>query len=159
MSPGSSSAAVRPFDHGFTMVELLAAITIVGLLLAVAVPASVRFYESIQYRQGIRDVITLLGSARYIAVNTGKAQDVIINPKTNVLRLNDDRRALPGNLNLVVRTAREVNRRDEGVIRFYPEGGSSGGDIDIERPGADGVKISVDWLVGRISQKTYALDG
>ena len=140
------------------MVELLAAITIVGLLLAVSVPASMRFYDSIQYRQSIRDVITLLGSARYQAVNTGVAQDVVINTRSLELHLNEDSRTLPAGINLVVHTAKEVNRQDEGVIRFYPEGGSSGGDIDIERPGADGVRVSVDWLIGSVSHKAYALD-
>ena len=143
---------------GFTLIELLAAMTIMGMVLAVAIPASMRFYESIQYRQAVRDVITVLGSARYAAVNTGRAQDVVINPKTNEVRLNNKRTQLPEGLNLVVTTAREVNREDEGVIRFYPEGGSSGGGIDIERPGADGVRISVDWLVGRVSQERYAIN-
>ena len=143
---------------GFTMIELLVAITIVGMLMAVAVPASMRFYQSIQYRQAVRDVITVLSSARYAAVNTGRAQDVVINPKTNELRFNEQRTQLPEGLNLVVTSAQEVNRQEEGVIRFYPEGGSSGGGVDIERPGADGVRVSVDWLVGRVMQERYALD-
>lgn len=140
------------------MIELLAAITIVGMLLAVTVPASMRFYQSIQYRQAVRDVITLLSSARYAAVNTGRAQDVVITPKTNEIRLNKQRIQLPEGLNIVVTSAQEVNQQEAGVIRFYPEGGSSGGGIDIERPGADGLRISVDWLVGRVSQERYALN-
>jgi general secretion pathway protein H len=83
---------------------------------------------------------------------------VVINPKTRELRLNEKRTQLPEGLNLVVTSAQEVNRQEEGVIRFYPEGGSSGGGVDIERPGTDGVRISVDWLVGRVIQERYALD-
>jgi len=143
-------------QKGFTLIELLAAITIVGMLLAVAVPASARFYESIQYRQAIREVITLLGSARYKAVNEGRSQDVVVDPERRELILNDKLVRLPGDLNITVHGSRELNQRDRGVIRFYPEGGSSGGGIDIERPGVDGVKISVDWLVGRVSQERYA---
>ena len=37
---------------------------IAGLVLAVAVPASMRFYDSMQTRQAVRDTITLLSSAR-----------------------------------------------------------------------------------------------
>ena len=69
---------------------------------------------------------------------------VSIDPRSRELRLNDERRVLPEGINLVVRTAREVNRDQKGVIRFYPEGGSSGGDLDLERPGADATRISVD---------------
>jgi general secretion pathway protein H len=143
---------------GFTMIELLVAITIVGMLMVVAVPASMRFYQSIQYRQAVRDVVTLLSSARFAAVNTGRAQDVVINPRTNELRLNERRTQLPPEFNLVVTSASELNGQDEGIIRFYPEGGSSGGGLDIERSGADGVRISVDWLVGRVSHERYALN-
>ena len=150
--------APRGRYHGFTMVELLVAITIVGLLLAVAVPSSARFYDSIRYRQSVRDVITLLGSARYLAVNSGEAQDVIVSPRVRTVRLNEESRTLPKGMNIVVHSAGELNRDEEGVIRFYPEGGSSGGDLDVERTGSHGVRISVDWLVGSISQEKYALD-
>lgn len=154
----SVSVAVVPrrlARSGFTLVELLVAITIVGLVMTASVPASVRFYESMQYRQAIRDVITTLASARYRAINTGKAQDVLLNTETKVLRLGSDTQQLPAQFNIVVHTARELNRDTEGVIRFYPEGGSSGGEIDIAKPNRSGVKISVDWLVGRVSQEKY----
>ncbi len=52
----------------------------------------------------------------------------------------------------------ELGRDDRGVIRFYPEGGSSGGDLDLERPGADATRVSVDWLMGGVSHARYALD-
>lgn len=160
---GSESGAVGaagPWSRarGFTLIELLAAITIVGLVLAASIPASIRFFESMQYRQAVREVITLLGSARHQAVSRGRAQDVIIDPATRLLTFNDKRKQLPDGLSLTVHSAREVNRERAGVIRFYPEGGSSGGSIDIARPGADGVRISVDWLVGRVSQEPYARD-
>lgn len=140
---------------GFTLLELLAAITVVGMLLAVAVPASVKFYESVQYRQSIRDTITLLASARHKAVTSGKAQDVVINPERRSVTFGAEVHRLPKEVQLAVTSAREVNRENEGVIRFYPEGGSSGGGIDIERPGVGGVSIQVDWLVGRVTHEAY----
>jgi general secretion pathway protein H len=143
---------------GFTLLELLVAISIVGLLLAVAVPASSRFYDSIQYRQAVRDVVTTLASARYQAINSGRAQDVAVDPVARIIRFNDRSRQLPEGFKIAVHTAREVNREREGVIRFYPEGGSSGGGIDLEGPGGRGVRISVDWLMGRVSQDTYAVN-
>jgi general secretion pathway protein H len=144
--------------RGFTILELLAAITIAGLVMAVAVPSSVRLYESMQYRGAVKDAVTLFASARYRAINTGKPQDVVINPGARELRLNDTIQSLPGGLNVIVHSARELNRQDAGVIRFYPEGGSSGGGVDIEIPGRGGVRIDVDWLVGRVSQEKYALN-
>lgn len=153
VEPGRSANA-----SGFTILELLVAISIVGLVLAVSVPASGRMYKTMQYREAVRDVITLLASARYAAVSTGRAQDVKINPRTRELSLNDSVKQLPSGLNIVVHSARELNDRDVGVIRFYPEGGSSGGGVDVEIPERWGVRINVDWLVGRVSQEKYGLD-
>lgn len=151
-------SALIPYSRasvGFTLLELMAAITIVGLVLALSVPASFRFYESVQYREAIRDVIVVLGSARFNAVREGRAQDVLLNTETNVLTLNKKKKQLPEKINIVVHAARELNRNGEGVIRFYPEGGSSGGDIDIALPNGSGVKVSVDWLAGRVTQQKY----
>lgn len=140
------------------MLELMVAMAVVATLMAVAVPASVRFYQSMQYRQAVGDVITTLGKARYQAINSGRAQDVIVSPDRNIIELNGKLSRLPEEFNVAVHSAGEVGYQGEGVIRFYPEGGSSGGGIDIERPGGRGVRISVDWLMGRVAQEAYAFN-
>ena len=68
-------------SRGFTLVEIVAALTVVGLVLAVAIPQSIRFYESVQFRASVRETITLLNSARYAAVASGSARDVVISPR------------------------------------------------------------------------------
>jgi general secretion pathway protein H len=155
-TPGSPSPSAN--SNGFTLLELLLALTIAGLVLAVSVPSSMRLYDSMQYRSAVSDALTLLASARHAAAASGVYQDVEVNPRDNLLRLNDTRKQLPGQLRLAVHSARELNRQDAGVIRFYPEGGSSGGGLDIERPNGSGVRINVDWLAGRVSQESYAPD-
>lgn len=141
--------------RGFTMIELIAAITIGAMMLALAVPASVKMYETMQYRGAVKDAVTLLASARYKAIDSGRAQDVRIKPDEREMQLNDTTEILPKNLTVAVTSARELNQQGVGVIRFYPEGGSSGGGIDIERENGSGVRISVDWLIGRVFQERY----
>jgi len=150
----------RPFriGAGFTVLEVLVVITIVGMLLAVSVPASSRFYESMQYRQAIQDVVSLLATARHRAINTGKAQDVTFDTEHKRITLNSDTRQLPESFTMLVSAAAELGDRGQGVIRFYPEGGASGGDVELARPDNSGVKITVDWLVGRVTQQPYAFD-
>lgn len=147
-----SSSAAR--QRGFSLVELMVVMAIAGLVLAVAVPASMRFYDSMQTRQAVRDTITLLSSARQQAVIQGVTQDVIIDPRRRTLTLNNTVREMPGNLGLTVHGAAELNLQNAGVIRFYPEGGSSGGGLDIDNPGVGRVSIAVDWLVGRVTHET-----
>ena len=140
------------------MLELLAAITIVGMLLALSVPSMSRFYESMQYRQAIRDVVTVLSSARYRAVATGKSQDVSIAPQKRQVSYLDKEIQLPETLSVAVHSAYEVNTSNLGVIRFYPEGGSSGGGVDLERADGSGVRIAIDWLAGQVTHASYAVN-
>ncbi len=163
VAPGASTIAVaesRPASpqRGFTLLELMVALAIAGLLLAVAVPASYRFYESMQYRQAVRTVVTTLAAARYQAVNRGRAQDVAVDPFANSLAFDGEVTDLPHGLQLTVHSAGELNRGRAGVIRFYPEGGASGGGIDLQRADGSGVRISVDWLMGRVTQESYAVN-
>jgi general secretion pathway protein H len=139
-------------------VELMVALAIVGLLLAVSVPGGMRFYESIQYRQSVRDVLTLLNGARGQSVDSGQPIDVVFDPARLEVSAGDEKLVLPEGFALSITSAREVNRDRMGVVRFYPEGGSSGGDITIESPAGRGVMISVDWLVGSVSQQAYDVD-
>ncbi|MCX2977563.1 prepilin-type N-terminal cleavage/methylation domain-containing protein [Candidatus Marimicrobium litorale] len=145
-------------DGGFTVLELLVVISIVGMLLAVSVPASSRFYESMQYRQAIQDVVSLLAGARHRAISTGKAQDVMFDTEYKRVTLNQDVRQLPESFTVLVSAASELGGQSQAVIRFYPEGGSSGGDVELARPDKSGVRISVDWLVGRVTQQPYAFN-
>jgi len=141
---------------GFTLLELIAAISIAAVVLAVSVPATGRMYQSVLYREAVGDVVTLLQSARYAAISNGKAQIVEVNPKNNQLRFNDKRQQLPAGFSMQVHSASQLNRRNVGVIRFYPEGGSSGGGIDLRSPTGAGVNILVDWMVGRVTQERHA---
>jgi len=145
-------------SRGFTLLEIVVAMAVAGLVLAVSVPAAARFYESMQYRAAVRDVVTVLSSARHGAVQQGHAVDVQVNPRAGELRLDGVVTELPAALGLTVSSAAELNSEDTAVIRFYPEGGSSGGELSIAMPGRSGVRIVVDWLLGGISQEQYALN-
>ncbi|MBA6414267.1 prepilin-type N-terminal cleavage/methylation domain-containing protein [Parahaliea sp. F7430] len=156
----SCSAKLRPAgqSRGFTLIELMAALAIAAIVLAVAVPATVRVYDSMRYRESVRDVLSFFTTARYQAVSTGRVQDVEVVPDKGLLRLGDKSAKVASNMNLTVHAARELNRSDTGVIRFYPDGGSSGGGVDIESNRGTGISIKVDWLMGRVSQESYAIE-
>ncbi|MAC35447.1 MAG: general secretion pathway protein GspH [Haliea sp.] len=157
LATGDSGAVRGPRGStGFSLLELMVALAIAGLILALAVPASTTLYDNIRYRQAVRDAVTLFASARHLALDTGRRQDVVVDPEARTLTLDGRTHALPAGVGLTVHAARELSGGREGVIRFYPEGGASGGGIDIETRGGGGVKVVVDWLTGGVEQERYA---
>ncbi|MFK8043207.1 Tfp pilus assembly protein FimT/FimU [Congregibacter sp.] len=142
--------------RGFSLVELLVALAIAGLIMAAAVPSSVRFYEGMQRRQAVRSAVTLLSSAREQALSSGRVQDVSVRPSTRRIWYGKRTHTLPEGLRITVHGAAELNRENIGVIRFYPDGSASGGGVDIARADGSGTRISVDWLVGRVEQSALA---
>jgi general secretion pathway protein H len=138
-------------ERGFSLVELLVALAIMGLVVAVVVPSSARFYESMQTRQAARATLSMLAAAREKALSSGRPQDVQVRPSTRRLWTADSEYTFPRSISVVVHGAAELNHADVGVIRFYPEGGSSGGGIDLRRANGNGTAVNVDWLVGRVT--------
>ena len=144
-------------DRGFSLLELLVVLVIVAMLTMASIPYGSRFYESMQYRSVIRETLSLLASARYTAIVTGVSQDVVFDLKAKKVSLKDNFVVFPESLDISGKTARELNRDGLGVIRFYPQGDSSGGEIDIIGK-VRGVRLSVDWLLGRVSQSLLDVD-
>lgn len=142
----------------FTLVELMVAMAIAGLLMAVSVPMGMRFYDSMQYRDAVRTVISAFQYARHKAVETGRMQDVVIRPGINELTYAGQRKQLSDSINMVVSAAGDLGAGQAGVVRFYPEGGATGGDVELESPAGKGVRISVDWLTGKVTQEPYVFN-
>ncbi|MEM9255512.1 MAG: GspH/FimT family pseudopilin [Pseudomonadota bacterium] len=143
---------------GFTLLELLAVMAIAAVVMSLAVPASVRFFDSMQYRQAVRDMAATLSSARYRAVTSGTTQDVILQPFQGDVRYNGKVLSISKDYPMEIKTAAALNRGSSGVVRFYPDGGSSGADITIAGPGDSATMISVDWLLGGVTLAPYALE-
>jgi general secretion pathway protein H len=136
---------------GFTLLEILLAITIAAVVMGVSAPSMQRLYRSTQYHGSVNDVVTILSSARYSAIRTGGQQDILINPETREITLGEKVKTLPTSLQLEVLGSRELNRDGAGVIRFYPNGGSSGGYVNLTDDNGRAVQVQVDWLLGRVS--------
>jgi general secretion pathway protein H len=138
---------------GFTLLELLIAFSIAGLLLAVAVPASHKMYQSMQYREAVRAVRRALESARYQAMVTGEPAQIAINPRNKTVALNSNKpQTLPTFVELQTDSAQELMQdADTAVIRFYADGSSSGGTVKVGRNNR-WVRLHVGWLLGRVEQ-------
>ncbi len=141
----------RQHSAGFTLLELLIAITIVAALLAVTAPSSIRLYDNMQYRGAVREVIGLLNGTRIAAITQGAQQDVLIHPESREVRgAGGKPRRFAASVKLDVLSAKELNKGNAGVIRFYPDGSSSGGVVGLKNNNGRQTEIQVDWLLGKV---------
>ena len=147
---------------GFTLIELTVVLVIAGLLLSLTGPSVRSFYETVKYRETVRELTSAAKNARRWARANGKAYDLVIDPIQNRFALTSqaaslkqrDYKTLAQNLDIEFVYAAEVSSvGDLGAIRFYPSGGSSGGEIIIQRPSGSGIQLTIDWLLGDVSQE------
>ena len=140
-------------NSGFTLVELLVVLAILALALAVVPPSLTGAIDSARFKSAQRDLVSALRYARSRAVNSQQAASVEINVKQGTMQVAGRQRTLsiPDDAALTLVTAqREQLSADEGAIRFYPDGSSTGGQVRFSR-GDQVWSIDVDWLTGRVS--------
>ncbi len=147
---------------GFTLLELMIVILVLALILTVSLPSIQNFYRTAEYRDSVRQLASAVNNARRLARASGHSYDVIIDAERNRFALTDDSdnlkavdySQLPADLQIEVIYAAEVSpKKNLAAIRFYPAGGSSGGEIKIWRPSGSGTQLVIDWLLGNVMQE------
>ncbi len=140
--------------RGFTLVELLVAFAIAALLVGLAPIAFERMRESAQYRDTVRGVLADLRLARHRALAEGRPVRFVIDLRARRFGLGEPQREVPSSVQVRATVAgSELTDNAVAAIRFLPDGGATGGSIDIARPSGDGVRLRVDWLFGRVEQE------
>lgn len=156
------SSLTRKSANGFTLVELMVVLAIAAVMVGVVLPRGARMFETMQYRDAVRQLQQAASSARFQAITKGSAMDLVLEPaaarylvKQADQGMDDvDMSALDADLRFAATTAGEVSPGlGLAAIRFYPHGGSTGGSMSVQRTNGSGVRLRVDWLLGRVSQE------
>jgi general secretion pathway protein H len=143
----------RP-QSGFTLVELLVALTIMALALVVVPVSMNKLYQTMQYRSAIGDVVAGMRAARTEAIRGGASVPFTVDVAARRVAVGGARRFdLPEALELGLIVAEREIVDQQGTIRFYADGSSTGGSVLIRRPSGGGVKVTADWLLGRVTQE------
>ena len=158
-SQGNCNAMHR--SRGFTLIELTIVLALLSLLFVVVGPNFEAMRENQEYRSTIRNIVSAAKDARSLSIRSHTPVDLIFLPgerrfwvlRSGALVENADFQTIPESLELAVTSAAEL--RDvagASVIRFYPSGGSSGGDVEILRGSGTGTLLQISWLLGDVRQ-------
>lgn len=148
------------FDRGFTLVELLVVLAIGAMLVSLVPFAFSKLQEGSQYRDTVRSIVLELRQARHRAAVAGRKVVFLIDLDKRQFGIQGERQKTIPKLIGVKTVAAEFDRLSDhtkAYIAFMPEGGSTGGSIELIRPSGAGTRIRVDWLFGQVTQEKLLL--
>jgi len=148
-------AGHRRHLRGFTLIELLVVFAVLALIVGLVPIAFGRLNESVQYRDTVRAVVTAMRSARQRAMSEGVPVRFVVDLEQRRFGVEPGPvQQVPEPLEMRAVMAREAGTADGRMaIQFLPQGGASGGSVDLMRPSGAGVRMRVDWFSGRVEQE------
>lgn len=143
---------ISRYTGGFTLIELIFVLVIAAFMLALVGTSISRSISGAEMRTAARNVATSLRYTRTQAI-LKKTEKVFLVDTENLTYQAADRNPeeLPEGMKVELNTARsELTSETVGGIRFYPDGGSTGGNVRLEANGRI-YRVNVAWLTGESS--------
>ena len=150
---GRRTAAEKRDERGFTLLELLVAISILALVLVVVAPLATRTRAGMELRSTAFDIASRLRNARAAAQTSNAEQALVIDVGVRQLWMEGQqapRRPLPRRfgMDLDIPIAERVGA-NAGRMRFFPDGSASGGKVVLREAGRIAT-VSVNWINGDV---------
>ena len=142
--------------RGFTLIELMVVLAIGALLVGLVPMAFTKLQESSQYRDTVRAIVVDLRQARQQALTYGQPVIFRVNLADRQFGINGRTfKSLPSSLEIKTTVGKneQADHNQQATISFMPDGGSTGGTIELVRKSGAGVRLRVDWLFGQITQE------
>ena len=143
---------MRDLNRGFTLVEIMVVLVIVALMMALVGSSISRNISGAQMRTAAGKVAASLRYTRTQAILTKTEQVFLVDTeKLTYQAAEREPDELPEGMKVELNTARsELTSETAGGIRFYPDGGSTGGNVRLEANGRI-YRVNVAWLTGEAS--------
>jgi general secretion pathway protein H len=147
---------LRKVQPGFTLIELLVVLAIGAMLVSLVPSAFDKLRDTSQYRDTLRALVLDLRQARQQALAYGQVVRFSVDLSKHQFGIEGQRlKSVPASLEIKATVgAIEVSGGNpKAFFVFLPDGGSSGGTIELIRHAGGGVRVRVDWLSGQITQE------
>ncbi|MGY2238018.1 GspH/FimT family pseudopilin [Pseudomonas gingeri] len=137
--------------RGFTLLEMLVVILIIAIGASLLAHSVAGGLGNARERQAKRELSLALRNVRSHAVLSGQPATLHFDLLRGSYRMDDQtEHFLPEGMHLRLSTAADLSSSREGAIEFYPDGGSSGGNVYLQR-GPNSWRVDVAWLTGKVS--------
>jgi prepilin-type N-terminal cleavage/methylation domain-containing protein len=145
----------RPTNAGFTLLELVIVVLIMGMALTVSYPALSRGSASIHLRSVGRNILSTFRYAREKAITEQRGIQLVANRETQNVILADEfgegnrSYALPADVSIQrLSLAGRVITEGPLVIRFSPNGSSDNAEILVQSSSGAALRIVSDPITG-----------
>lgn len=137
--------------RGFTLIEILAVVALIALAVTLVAVSVGDGLTGAKVRAASRDLAAALRYTRGQAIVKREQKTLSVDVEGRRYRAADRSWVeLPKDMDIKLFTARsELEEEGVGRIRFFPDGASTGGHIDLIR-GEAVWRIDVNWLTGEI---------
>ncbi len=159
----TASGRIQLLRRGFTLIEIMVVVAIIGLIMGVGVPTLYRMFHKTGFRKTLSDLTDVLTVARRQAILKGVTTEVIIHPQERRWEVAGADVGASGGL---ARSAQIddattvdllfVNQRNyidaaEGRIRFFPNGTSDEMTLILRSPKGEQLGMTLDITTGLVS--------
>ena len=154
-------------NKGFTLIELVIVLILIGLSVALVTPSLSRVSGTIELKSAAQKTAAILRYSRSEAVQKGKVQQVLFDTDLKEVRVQTaetnerqekrqeqdtkppKRYPLPGGVQLKeINTGTPQYSSDFPVVEFYPNGGSNGASIILDNARHKAYRITVHFITG-----------
>jgi len=157
-------------DKGFSLIEVIVVLLIIGLTTALVTPSLSRFSSTIELKTSAKKVSAILRYYRSEAINQGKVYQIFFDSDLNEVRVQPvmsteekegsekEEENVPQKIYVLpkgihIKEAKVDSTQypsDLPTIEFYSNGGSNGGEITLDSQNRQGYKIEVNFLTGLV---------
>ena len=139
-------------NRGFTLVEVMVVMVIVALIMGMVATSMSHSVSSAEARASARELVASLRYTRARAILDKSEQVFEVNTEDRSYQAPGRKLVeLPEGVDVTITTARsEITEEDVAGIRFFPDGGSTGGHIELIVNDRE-YRINVAWLTGETS--------
>ena len=138
---------------GFTLMELLVVLTILGIALVLSAPTLTRSLPGLELRAQAREAAGVLREARALAIGRNQEVTVAIDRERRLFTV-EGKPALQLSQRITIPfSAKEPHQPASDIKferRFFPDGTSNGGRLTLAL-GERKKHVAVDWLTGAVS--------